>query len=315
MKKEIWYYLLSALFLASIIIGILILVSQQKSQQIQKVKQPTMFLKSYLPKIAVIDISGPVYYSDSTGWFSMDARYISTKLKDYAEDSQIKGILLRINSPGGSVGAVQQIYRQVMKVRLEHKKPVVCFVPEICASGGYYIASAADKIVSSPGAIIGSIGVILQLGNISGLFKKIGVNVEVIKSSKYKDIGSMYRDVLPEERKILESLVNSAFEQFVNDIALGRNLDKNEVLNFADGRILIAQQAKELKMIDELGDEDTAVEILKQLAGITGKVNILKEPRTIDIFRYLINAQTYIQKNLFHEYLSTKKFRFEYIFE
>lgn len=316
MKKEIWYYIITGLFFVSVILGILLIFKEGGvSKKSLAVKLPVKYtaIPSAGPKVAVVDILGPIYYKDSDRWLSKDAGYISTKLKDYGKQKDIKAILLRINSPGGSVGAVQEIYNQIIKIRREHKKPVVCFIPETCASGGYYIASAADKIVSAPGAIVGSIGVIFQLGNVSGLFKKIGVNIEIIKSSKYKDIGSMYRDMTPEERKILEDLVNSAFEQFVNAIVDGRKMTKEEVLSFSDGRIFIAEQAKTLKMVDELGDEDTAMEILKMLAGIKGEVNIVKEYRPMDFFRQFI-GETMTKKNLVNNIVNPK-FRFEYIFE
>ncbi|MCX7910339.1 MAG: S49 family peptidase, partial [Endomicrobia bacterium] len=162
--------------------------------------------------------------------------------------------------------------------------------------------------------VIGSIGVVLQVGNINELLKKIGVKIEVIKSSKYKDLGSFYREMLPEEKKILENIVNAAYEQFINAIAKGRNLSKEQVFQFADGRIFIASQAKQLFMIDDIGTEEKAIEELKKLAKITDEVEIIREPTSpFDIFKHFMYE--IININLPVSKFTQKKFRLEYILE
>ncbi len=314
MKKNVMYYLLIILFFTSVILSIIIIFSREEKQFIKH----HLFHKTVplsiqkLPKIALVEIIGGIYYEDSSKRFlTRDARYIVDRLKFFSKQKDINGIILRINSPGGSVGAVQQIYSLVMKIRKEYKKPVVCFVPEICVSGGYYIASGCDKIITSPGAIVGSIGVLLQTPNLSGLIKKIGIDMVVIKSSKYKDIGSMFREMSVEEKKILEDLVNSAYEQFITAVSEGRNLSKEQVLTFSDGRIFIAEQAKKLSMIDEIGDEDKAVEILKDLCGIKGEVRIVKDVHPLDFLKSIAGET----RTNFVEKVINKNFRFEYIFE
>jgi protease-4 len=240
--------------------------------------------------------------------------YYVTKLTNLFKRKDVKGIVLKINSPGGSVAAVQRLYHQIIKLKSQYNKPVVCYVSELCASGGYYVASACDKIVSCEGGVIGSVGVLLQVGNIGGLLKKIGVNIEVIKSSKYKDVGSMFREMLPEERQMFESLVNTAYEQFISAIIEGRKLSREEVMKFADGRVFIAPQAVELKMIDGIGDEEDAIEEVKKLAKIKGSVEILKEkPSLLDFFQQVTSETKFNFQQ--YNFVNIKKFRFEYIFE
>ncbi|MCX7957271.1 MAG: signal peptide peptidase SppA [Endomicrobia bacterium] len=310
MKKDIKYYTIFVLFLLSVLLSIIILFQRTPR------KVPQSITKYALKeKIAVIEISGEIFYASNTQSFiRKDVSYIITKLESLAKRSDVKGILIKINSPGGSVAAVQDVYNKILSIKNIYKKPVICYVQELCASGGYYVSCACDKIISAEGSIIGSIGVLLQVGNISDLLKKVGVKVEVIKSSKYKDIGSIYRDMLPEEKQILENIVNAAYEQFVEAVAKGRGLTKEQVLQFADGRIFIATQAKQLFMIDDIGTEDKAIEEIKNLAKIVGDVEIIRETTTpLDIFRQFMSEFIYINKPFSR--ITDKKFRFEYIFE
>ncbi|MCX7716080.1 MAG: S49 family peptidase [Endomicrobia bacterium] len=167
------------------------------------------------------------------------------------------------------------------------------------------------------GSIVGSIGVLLQVGNINALLKKIGVNVEIIKSSKYKDMGSIFREMLPEEKRVFEHLINSAFEQFIDAIVKGRNLTKEQVMKFADGRIFIAKESFELQMIDAVGDEDIAMEELKKLSGVKEDVEILKERVTPFDFLRSVMIEMFKLKQISSpwEKFVHRKFRFEYIFE
>ncbi|MEN3014013.1 MAG: signal peptide peptidase SppA [Endomicrobiia bacterium] len=311
MKKNIYYYFIILLFLLSTILGFIIVIQRpfySKTKPISKYISPK-------EKIALIEISGEIFYAPGTQSFlRKDASYIISRLKSLTEREDVKGILIKINSPGGSVAAVQDIYNYIMELKKKYNKPFVCYIQELCASGGYYVASACDRIISSEGSVIGSIGVILQVGNINELLKKIGVKIEVIKSSRYKDIGSIYRDMLPEEKQILENIVNSAYEQFIAAIAKGRGLSKEQVLQFSDGRIFIASQAKQLFMIDEVGNEDRAIEELKKLAKITQDVEIIKDSATpLDIFRQFMTEMLNLNSSLTK--FTEKKFRFEYIFE
>ncbi len=301
-------YLILFLFIISIVLG-LIIISQSSS------KKEFISQKYAKDKIAIVELVGEIYFRDTTSSFiKKDVDYYVTKLTTLFKRKDVKGIILKINSAGGSVAAVQRLYHQIKKLKSKYKKPIVGYVSELCASGGYYVASACDKILSCEGGVIGSVGVILQVGNISGLLKKIGVNIEVIKSSKYKDVGSIFREMLPEERQMFESLVNTAYEQFINAIIEGRGLTREEVMKFADGRVFIAPQAVELKMIDGIGDEEDAVEEVKKLAKIKGQIEIMKEKPTIFDFLQQVTYETKIGIQQYN-FNDLKKFRFEYIFE
>jgi len=299
-------YLILFLFLCSTILGLVIILRTSPKDVVSQ--------KYAKDKIAVVELVGEIYFKEPSSFIKKDVDYYVSKLTTFFKRKDVKGIVLKINSPGGSVAAVQKLYNHIIKLKSQYDKPIVCYISELCASGGYYVASACDKIISCEGGVVGSIGVLLQVGNISELLKKIGVNVEVIKSSKYKDVGSIFREMLPEERQMFESLVNAAYEQFINAIVEGRKLSKEEVMKFADGKIFIASQAVELKMVDTIGDEDDAIEEVKQLAKIKGPIEIIREKPTIFDFLQQTVSQS---KFMFQRYSfdNFKKFRFEYIFE
>ncbi len=191
-----------------------------------------------------------------------------------AEDYEVKALVVRINSPGGTVGASQEIYQAIKKVR-EKNIPVVASFGDVAASGGVYVAMAANKIVSNPGTITGSIGVIIKSNNLTELYGKIGVSAQVIKSGAHKDILASYRALTDEERELLQETINDTYLQFVEAIAEGRGLSIDQVKTFADGRIFSGRQAKHLKLVDELGDLQTAINVAKTLAGIEGEPKIL----------------------------------------
>ncbi len=201
--------------------------------------------------------------------FPTGADYIVQELKRLRQNPNIKAVVLRINSPGGSVGAVQEIYSELLKLK-ESGKKLVASQAEVSASGGYYLAVAADKIVSNPGTVTGSIGVIIPVTNFEGLFGKIGVQVEVIKSSEHKDIGSSSRALTDEERIILQDMVDSAYQQFLDAVKKGRSavMTEEKIKEVADGRIMTGAQAKEVGLIDELGNLEDAINIAAELAGI-----------------------------------------------
>lgn len=304
MKKNI-NYAIFVLFLVSVIFGLIVVFQTRNGEKVQA--------KYKKNKIAIVELTGEIFFADTVrSVLKKDVEYYVSRLNSLFKRNDVKGIVLKINSPGGSVAAVQRLYNQIMKLKYKYKKPIVCYVPELCVSGGYYVATACDKIICAEGSVVGSIGVILQVGNISGLLKKIGVNVEVVKSSKYKDIGSPFREMLPEERKIFEDLVNTAYEQFINAIKTGRNLTKEEVLKFADGGIYISTKALQLKMIDAIGDEDTAIEEVKSLAKLEGEVEVLRERISfIDLFRQVAEDRS-LEITKATKFLQ-QKFAFEYI--
>ncbi|MBI3013756.1 MAG: signal peptide peptidase SppA [Candidatus Tectomicrobia bacterium] len=217
-------------------------------------------------KIAIVSVRGTI----------LDAEDTVEQLKKYGEDATIKGIILRVDSPGGAVGPSQEIYTQVLKTRMSGKK-VVASLGSVAASGGYYVAAATDRIIANPGTLTGSIGVIFQFANLEELMKKIGLKTVVIKSGQYKDVGSPMRPLREDERRLLQGVIDDVYEQFVQAVAKGRKLPIEKVKEVADGRIFTGRQAKELGLVDKLGSLQDAVEETARLAGISGKPRIVRE--------------------------------------
>lgn len=209
-------------------------------------------------RIAVIEVKGVI----------KSAHPILEDLVKCERNKHIKAVILRINSPGGAVGPSQEIYLQLMKLR--QKKPVVASLGTIAASGGYYIASAATKIVAVPGTLTGSIGVKMEFANIKKLLEKVGIEPVVIKSVPYKDIGSPLREMTPKERALLEKVLTDVHHQFVEAIAKGRNMPVEKVEAIANGAIFTGEKAKKLGLVDELGNFEDAVNLAAKLAGIKG---------------------------------------------
>lgn len=190
----------------------------------------------------------------------------------------IKGILVRVDSPGGGVVAAQEIYQALRSAAQE--KPVVVSMGALAASGGYYVALAGDPIVANPGTITGSIGVILEYPVIKELLDRLGIRMEVIKSSEHKDIASPFRPLTPKERALLDSVIQDVYRQFVGTVAEARGLPEDSVLKIADGRILTGQQAYAYGLVDTLGTFQDALEILKEKAGVErAKLAKLKKRR------------------------------------
>jgi len=219
-------------------------------------------------KIGVIEIEGTMI----TGTQAVD------EIRQFAKDDGIRAIVLRIESPGGVVAAAQEIYDELGKVR-RRGKPIVASMGGIAASGGYYIACGADSIVANPGTLTGSIGVIMRLPNAEELLKKIGLRYEVIKTGKYKDTGSMSRPMTPEERALLQEMLDDVHDQFVTVVSVDRNIDKDAVMEFADGRVMSGRQALELGLVDRLGGFRDAVLLAAELAGIDGEPAIVRPRR------------------------------------
>jgi protease-4 len=214
-------------------------------------------------KIAIINIEGAIVGGGSGfGMFGLasGADDIARQIRRAGEDPSVKAIMLRINSPGGSAAASQELHAEVCKAR-ENGKIVVASMSDVATSGGYYVACASDKIVANPGTITGSIGVIFSQLQYSELLERYGIRANVIKSGKYKDIGSPLRNMTAEERQILQEMIDDIYIQFVRAVAEGRQMNESEVLELADGRILTGRQAKELGLVDELGNFQDAVDL------------------------------------------------------
>lgn len=230
------------------------------------------------PRIGVVGLRGIILDSKST----VDL------LKKYRKDDRIKAIIVRVDSPGGSVAASQEIYREI--VRTLPQKKVVISMGNVAASGGYYIAVAGTRIMANPGTLTGSIGVVMQFSNIQELMHKIGISQEVVKSGAFKDIGSPVRKMKPEERLLLEGVIRNVHRQFVDTVAQARRLPRPEVEKLADGRIFTGEQAKTLGLVDELGSLEDAVEMTKKLARISGEVKLVyPEKRKFSLWDLLLN--------------------------
>ncbi|MFA5865360.1 MAG: signal peptide peptidase SppA [Phycisphaerae bacterium] len=231
-----------------------------------------------LPKVALIDIDGVILNARDTsllGSGDNPTALVMEKLQKAAEDPHVKAVVLRINSPGGGVTASDIIYRQVLKVKCGDKsrgfpaKPVVAAMMDVAASGGYYIACAASEIYAEPTTVTGSIGVIMLTLNAKGLLDKIGVSTDAIKSGAKKDIGSPFRPMQPDERKIFQDMINEFYNRFVDVVAQSRTkISKSKVRELADGRVYSGEQAQKLSLIDKVDGLDGAIKHSKELAGI-----------------------------------------------
>lgn len=231
------------------------------------------------PRIALIKIEGVI----------VDSREVIDDLKKYKDNPAVKAILLRIDSPGGGVVPSQEIYEEVKKIREEGQKKVVVSMGTVAASGGYYIASASDRIVANPGTLTGSIGVIMELANVEGLLRKIGVDSLVIKSGRHKDIGSPFRKMKPEEREILQHLLDDIHNQFIEAVASGRGLPEDKIRELADGRIFTGREAKEIGLVDDLGNLQDAIRLTADIAGIEGEPKIVETQKRLSWFDLLRN--------------------------
>src|SRR5574337_959946 len=230
-------------------------------------------------KVALITVEGVI----------LDSKEVIEQLEKYRENPSVKAIVLRINSPGGGVAPSQEIYEELLKTRQTDKKPVVASMGSVAASGGYYIASATDLIVANPGTITGSIGVLLQVPNISGLMQKIGVKSVVVKSGQHKDLASPTREMTDAERQILQGMLDDVHNQFIDVVAKGRQIDRKKVEAIADGRIFSGREAQSLGLVDQLGNLQDAIERAGTLAGIPGKPTVIQERKRelflIDLLR------------------------------
>lgn len=219
-------------------------------------------------RIAVLDIEGLI---------DDDQRFLRD-LRRFRDDASVRGYVININSPGGVVAPSQSIYQELRRIRDEDEVPVVAAIAGVGASGGYYIALAADSIFALPGSITGSIGVIMEIPDASELMQKVGVRVESVKSAEHKDVGSPFRPMGPGDRAILDSLVLDVYGQFVDVVAAERQLDRGAVERVADGRILSGRQALEQRLIDRLGNREDALATAGRMAGLGSEPRIVRPP-------------------------------------
>lgn len=228
-------------------------------------------------KVGYITVAGAITSSEK----------IIDQIEEFKEDGSIKAIVLRINSPGGAVGPSQEIHDEVKAAAAV--KPLVVSMGSVAASGGYYIAVPAQRILANPGTITGSIGVIMQFTNVEDLLGKVGLKNEVVKSGRHKDIGSPVRPMSDADREILQSLIDDVYNQFVDAVAEAREMDLDKVRLLADGRIYTGRQALQAGLVDELGGFQDAIRVAAELAGIKGKPKVVyPTPDKEELLQYFI---------------------------
>ncbi|PWH16651.1 MAG: signal peptide peptidase SppA [Ardenticatenia bacterium] len=242
------------------------------------------------PGVALVRLEGVIISGDPPANPFVDASaaaysgYIVKQLKWAEQNEAVKAVVLRIDSPGGSVVASNEIHQQVAAMN----KPVVVSMGELAASGGYYVAAPADVIFANPDTLTGSIGVIAQFLDLSNLLAEYGVTATTIKSGKFKDSGSAFRSMTEEEKAAWQSIVDEAYEGFVKVVAEGRHLTIARVKALADGRVYTGRQAKELQLVDELGNLPDAIRKAGELGGITGEPEVIEYREPFDFFRQLL---------------------------
>jgi protease IV len=235
-------------------------------------------------RLAIVEIEGVI----------SESRQVMEDVIRFKEDPTIKGVILRINSPGGSVGPTQEIYREVMK--LKQKKKVFVSMGSVCASGGYYIASAGEKVYANPSTITGSIGVIMQSVIVDELLKKLGVKSNTIKAGDLKDAGSPFREMTPGEKAYLNAVVENIHEQFIRDVAAARKMEFDKVKRLADGRIYTGLQAKEIGLVDNIGNFYDAVDDIKKLLNIKGKPNLIYTEKPFSFSKWFFSSMSDFSK-------------------
>jgi len=221
---------------------------------------------AFSDRIQVVEMDGQI----------IESRPILDQLKRYEDSNSVKAILLNIDSPGGGVAASQEIYAEIKRLREKKDKIVVAYLSSTGASGAYYVACAANKIVANPGTIVGSIGVIAEWVNYADLLQWAKLKEIVFKTGEFKDTGSPTRALTDNERKYFQGLIDDMYVQFVEAVASGRKLDLQEVRSLADGRVFTGRDAKQRKLIDEIGNFQDAVDHTAKLAGISGKPRLIR---------------------------------------
>ncbi len=244
--------------------------------------------------IAIVEVNEAIVSSE----------HIVNQIKRYRENTNVRAIVVRVESPGGGVSASQEIYQEIKKTR-EYGKPIVVSMGSVAASGGYYIAVGASKIVANPGSITGSIGVISQFMHVNELLDKIGITSTTIKSGKLKDAGSPFREANEDDKKYFQEMIDDVYDQFVTTVAVERKLDKSLVKKYADGRVFTGRKAYELKLIDTLGTYQDAIKIAAGLAEIYGTPRVIKERKkeriTDLIFGEVRNEFTQLKNELLNQ--------------
>jgi len=297
----------TANILAIILISVVVLsfltsvIFKIHANRLSTIAPETIFQSSN--RIGVVEIKGVI----------AEPQPVIRELDNFYKDNSIRAIIVRIDSPGGGVAAAQEIYDTLVRIR--KKKVVVASIGTVGASGGYYVACGADKIVAEPGSITGSIGVIMDFFDVADLLKWAKIKNEVIKSGKFKDIGSPFRPMKPDEKAYLQSVIDDVLLQFKTVVSENRHLSMNEVNKIADGRIFAGDQALKLGLIDKLGGLHTAKELAAKLSGIKGEAKLVyPTPERKDLISILTESIANSVANVLKEKLFEDNiFKFNYM--
>lgn len=279
-RKRPWGAILGTLYIASLVAALVVAFVTPKAPEAMPAQKKSAkgfpFFESKSEAIGIVRLEGLISMERRGGLFGETAvDRVRKNLERLAKKKNVKAVILRINSPGGTVASSQEIYASINDVRAKYKKPVIALMGDVAASGGYYAAAACDRIVAEPGTLTGSIGVIFQTGQFHELFKRWGIAFNTIKSGPYKDIGNFTRPMTTEERQILQNLIDTAYDQFVQAVAKGRNMPAADVRALADGRIWIASQARTIGLIDEDSGMLGALNLAKYLGKIKGEPKLI----------------------------------------
>lgn len=212
------------------------------------------------------------------GIIDSETRFVR-ELQAFRDDPSVRAFVLEIRSPGGGVGASQSIHAELQRLRMEDDRPLIAWIGAIGASGGYYVALPADSIFALPGSITGSIGVIMQFPNAEELFRKVGLELEVVKSGSLKDMGSPVRELSEEERQVLQGLVDDVWNQFVDAVVDGRDMGRAQVVQLADGRVLSGEAARDQGLVDRLGTLQDAVDAAGRMSGLGERPRVVRPAR------------------------------------
>ena len=262
----------------------------------------TASITSFGDRIGVVDLDGVI----------LSPQPVVGQLKKFGDDSSIKAIILHVNSPGGGVAASEEIYREVKRIRSEKKKKVVVSIESVGASGAFYVASACDKVYADSGSIVGSIGVIAQWVNYGDLLKWAKLKDVVIKTGEFKDTGNPARDLTPAEQAYMQSLIDNMFHQFIQAVADGRGLKFDDVKAIANGKVWTGEQAQSMKLIDSVGDFETAVADTAKSVGISGEPTLVrpeKDRKTLmdlllgDVSQYIPSREKLMEQQVGFYYL------------
>ncbi len=266
MKKstKVFLWVIGVVLAGSVLIAVLIFAGGTEESEYD--------LSGHGAKVAVVNLTGTI----------ISSREIVSTLQTLAKNKSVKAILLRVDSPGGGVAASQEIFEEVESIR-DSVKPIVVSMGSLAASGGYYVSCGATRIVANPGTITGSIGVIAMFPNYAKLMGKLGLQMDVIKSGKYKDSGSPFRQMTEQDKKYFQGVVEDSYDQFLNAVAKERKLPIGKLKKFADGRVFTGAQALKLGLVDTLGSFEDAIKIAAKLGGIKGEPVVVeaKKPRTL----------------------------------